>query len=653
MVGRRICICMIKKIDSSKSRLPPRPDLEWGEDGIPRDQINDDVYFSVSDGLEETREVFFRGCGLPERWADTPIFTIAELGFGTGLNIAALIQLWRENRPSTNAVLEVVSFEGRLMSGQSAKQALSAWPELADEVSGLLANWPDRARGVQRIDLGRGMYLTLHQDDVLDALRNAKFKADAWFLDGFSPSKNPDMWSQDVMHEIANHSNIGALIGTYTVAGHVRRSLANAGFEASKQPGFGKKRERLEAKYSSSNPLEQAPDPLLLSGAPEHPKSVVIIGAGIMGACLANSFQQKGCHVTVLDAADNIEQGASANPLGLVAPRIDSYDTPQARLLIDAYLYARRFYKRFLGAAWSVDVEHFSNTAEEIKRHQRILEEPPLDEDLLKELGTQDGLKYFGGVAVSPIEVRYKLLEDISIQWGAKVKSIDLSGQGKRVATGITSNGEAFSYQADLVILSGGMGVDALLSDGSFSLRGRGGQLETIPYTGNPIARSKGHYVVGVDGKLVFGATYQDNDGAPPDVSDDARDQNLQALRELAPDIESQLNAIKSRTAVRAATSDQLPIAGRVPDFAEYRSVYGEDLRTGRRLQVGKPPVEEGLYVYSGLGSRGLTWAPFLAECAVAEAFGSVFPTGLAGRELLSPARIIMRQLKRSKKEKN
>ncbi|WP_018997551.1 FAD-dependent 5-carboxymethylaminomethyl-2-thiouridine(34) oxidoreductase MnmC [Hirschia maritima] len=615
------------------SRLPPRPDLEWGEDGVPRDQINDDVYFSVSNGLEETREVFFRGCGLPERWQGQGDFTIAELGFGTGLNIVALIKLWREYRPSQKAKLHVVSFEGRLMHVDSARSALKAWSELAEEAEILLSNWPERARGVQRLDLGNGMSLILHQDEILPALQNAKFEADAWFLDGFSPAKNPAMWSSDVMMQVGRHSSEGALIGTYTVAGHVRRSLSEAGFEVSKQPGFGKKRERLEAIFKGKPAnLEKEADPLLLDCQEAAPQSVAIVGAGIMGACLAHAFKQRGCDVRVLDQANSVEEGASANPLGLVAPRLDGADTPQARLLIDAYLAARRFYRQFPDHAWFVDVEHFANSETEEQRQRRVIEDPPFDDGLLGVLLNGEGLKYKGGVAVKPADLRKQLLSNIEVEWGVSVSDLN-------------------DIDADLVILASGLGIKHLTSPEGVPLRGRGGQLEYANTSVSALARSKGHYIVGADETLVFGATYEDCENDVPELSQSAREKNIKAVAEIAPEINVSDLELQSRTAVRAVTNDQLPIVGRVPDFEKYKKMYGEDLRTGRRLNTGRAPYQKGVYVAGGLGSRGLTWAPFLAQYIAAEIFDEPLPTGRGGRELLSPARFYMRTLKRAKKE--
>ena len=623
---------MNDKLEPPQSRLPPRPDLDWGVDGIPRDQINDDVYFSVSNGLEETREVFFRGCGLPERWKGREDFTIAELGFGTGLNVAALIKLWRKNRPSEKALLNVVSFEGRLMHVKDARSALNSWPELADETDVLLSNWPDRARGVQRLDLGEGMSLILHQDEILPALKNAKFKADAWFLDGFSPAKNPAMWSGEVMMEVGRHSSEGALIGTYTVAGHVRRSLSEAGFTVSKQPGFGKKRERLEAMYEGKEIQEESlPDPLLLNISVERPKSVVIVGAGIMGACLSYAFKRRSCDVRVLDKANSIEEGASANPLGLVAPRLDGSDTVQARLLIDAYLAARRFYRQFPDHAWPIEVEHFSSSETELQRHARIRTDPPLDEDLLTALPDKKGFKYKGGIAVNPVGIRAELLAGVDVQWGVEVADLN-------------------AIDADLVILSSGLGIKLLTSHEGVPLRGRGGQLEFSSLDIPAFARSKGHYVVGADNILVFGATYEDCEGQSLDVTSAARSQNMEALTDIAPEIDVSKLELRSKAAIRAVTNDQLPIAGWLPNFGEYKSLFGEDLRTGRRLSVQSAPYRRGMYVAGGLGSRGLTWAPFLAQYILADVFGEPLATGVGGRELLSSARFYMRTLKRAHK---
>jgi tRNA 5-methylaminomethyl-2-thiouridine biosynthesis bifunctional protein len=222
-------------------------DLEWTEGGL-RSRRFADIYYSTQGGLEETRRVFLEGCGLPQAWAGRSRFTVAELGFGTGLNIAALIDLWRRTRPADGR-LSVFSVEAFPMSADAAARALSDWPEIAEVSSALLANWPDGRRGFHRIDLPEfHASFDLAVMDAAEALAAWRGSADAWFLDGFAPAKNPGMWSAGVLDQVRARSAPGCRLATFTVAGEVRRGLAERGFLVEKRPGHGFKRERLEAR---------------------------------------------------------------------------------------------------------------------------------------------------------------------------------------------------------------------------------------------------------------------------------------------------------------------------------------------------------------------------------------------------------------------
>lgn len=269
----------------TKTRLPPLPMLDWKPDGTPVSEEIGDVYFSVEDGLEEARSVFLAGCGLPERWRGRSGFTIAELGFGTGLNFLAAWQMWCETQSSSAARLHFVSFEGFPLAKAEAERALSRWPELGEFAKALLAQWPERMRGVQTMEFSHGVRLTLHIDEIADALPRSVFRADAWFLDGFAPAKNASMWDEALYPLIMARSRKDARIGTYTVAGAVRRGLSEAGFQVQKAPGFGRKRERLEAVCEVLVALPA--DTYALSAWTAPPRKIAIIGAGIAGACAA------------------------------------------------------------------------------------------------------------------------------------------------------------------------------------------------------------------------------------------------------------------------------------------------------------------------------------------------------------------------------
>lgn len=213
--------------DLSDSAHADQPQLDWREGGVPVSTRFDDPYFSLSGGLAETRHVFLDGNGLPKRLR--PGFHVAELGFGTGLNCLALAQV-------ATMPLRMTSFEAFPMSLAQLEQAHAAFPELAPLAAELRAGW-----GAPRVQVGQ-VTLEVILGDARATLPAWTGRADAWFLDGFSPARNPEMWTEALMAEIGAHSSPGASFATYTAAGHVRRALAEAGFAVERRPGFGAKR---------------------------------------------------------------------------------------------------------------------------------------------------------------------------------------------------------------------------------------------------------------------------------------------------------------------------------------------------------------------------------------------------------------------------
>eukprot|EP01036_Dinobryon_divergens_P004180 gene4180-5517_t len=212
----------------------PESPLEWTGDGQPRSSQFGDIYFSAQDGLAEARAVFLQGCALPEAWMGRSRFVVGELGFGAGLNIVALLDLWRTTRPP-DAQLHVFSIEAFPLSAEEAARALAHWPELSDISQLLTSRWPGRARGRHRVDLPElNALLDVAVMDVGEALRGWSGRADAWFLDGFSPAVNPQMWTDEVLQRVAARSAPGARAATFTVAGQVRRGLTQAGFTVEK-----------------------------------------------------------------------------------------------------------------------------------------------------------------------------------------------------------------------------------------------------------------------------------------------------------------------------------------------------------------------------------------------------------------------------------
>lgn len=612
-------------LDLMMSRLPPKPDLSWKDDGTPVDEQVGDVYFSRHNGLEETRVVFLKGCGLPEAWQGQPQFTIGELGFGTGLNFLAAWELWRATRPP-GAWLHFVSFEGFLLDSADAAHALAAWPSLGDLPDRLARAWPDRARGVQRhVWAEEGLTLTLHIGDIAETLPEARLQADAWFLDGFSPAKNEAMWAETLWPLIAERSVRGASAATFTVAGHVRRGLASAGFSVEKAPGHGHKRERLEACLPTMPPA--SPDVHGLRPLQIRPEKVRIVGAGIAGATAARVLMDRGLEVEVLDTAQGPANGASGNPVGLIMPRLDAADTVQARLLIDAYLAARRFYTGRPGIS-ETDVTHRPKDDREAERIAKVLADPPLGLENLEAL-REGGQLHKGALIVEPGKLIPALLEGAELKLAQTFTLDDLRDD---VPT----------------VLAAGEKIISLLP--WLKIEGRLGQVESFlsEVDAPPFALAAGDYALALGRVRLWGATFEPASGDAR-TSDEARETNLAALERLNPywQHEARRANLQSRAGIRATTPDRLPLIGRVPDHDRALKIF-DGVRHGQTV-AADAPLSENLLVAGGFGSRGFTWGPWAGEILAAQLLGEPAPASERALQAIAPMRQILRDLKRSR----
>jgi tRNA U34 5-methylaminomethyl-2-thiouridine-forming methyltransferase MnmC len=230
---------------------PDRQTLEWHEGDMPYSQEFGDHFYCREDGRLECGHVFLGGNGLPERWQQPGPFRIGELGFGTGLNFCETWRQWAEKRVEA-ATLHFVSFERFPMQAGDLDRALSRWPEIDRERQALVAGWPEQPRGHVDIDFGGAMRLTVVCGLALDEVARFPEAFDAWYLDGFAPRRNPDMWSEDLMRLVYTKTVEGGTFATYAAAGFVRRNLQAAGFMVERRPGFGAKREMLCGVKSTS-----------------------------------------------------------------------------------------------------------------------------------------------------------------------------------------------------------------------------------------------------------------------------------------------------------------------------------------------------------------------------------------------------------------
>jgi tRNA 5-methylaminomethyl-2-thiouridine biosynthesis bifunctional protein len=592
--------------------------VQWDAEGAPRSRLFGDVYFSNADGLAESRAVFLAGCGLPDAWAGRDGFTVGELGFGSGLNILALLDLWRRERPS-GARLHIFSVEAFPMTAEDARRALAAWPQIADLAEALLDRWPRRARGFHRIEFpGLDASLDLAVMDVAEALDAWSGRADAWFLDGFSPACNPGMWSPAVFEAVARCSAPGARAATFTVAGDVRRGLAAAGFAVAKAPGFGRKRERLEARLPDAPPPPTSPRPV----APR----VVIIGAGIAGASLARAFRALGHAAAVLESASP-GAGASGNPAALAMPRLDAGGEAVAQLYAQAIARAADLYGEHPGAVIARGVLQLEVGPKDPGRFDRIavsdLFAPAAAQRLspaalgqrLGEPAPVGGLALAEAVVVRPSAILDAWLDgDVTAARVARIEHRDglwrlFDDHGREIVT------------AEIVCLAAGLDSRDLAPGAPLApVRG---QVGFVASAQAPAAAIGGGYLIPTGQGLLFGATH-DRDDAHADAraADTAR--NLALLAQVRPALAAALAdaPIAARAGVRAVTPDFLPLAG---------ALEGPG----------------GLFILSGLGSRGFCAAPLLAEHVAASALGAPSPLPRALAAIVDPRRFEARRLRR------
>ncbi len=562
---------------------PTRAELDWTADGAPRSRAFDDIYFSREGGLDETRAVFLEGCGLPEAWAGRRRFTVAETGFGTGLNILALLDLWRTAKPAGGR-LTIFSVEAYPLARDEARRALFAWPELADLAALLTSRWPRLAPGFHRIDLPElDATLDLAIGEALWGLEAWSGAADAWFLDGFAPSKNPGMWRQEVLQAIAARSAPGARLATFTVAGGVRRGLQAAGFKVDKRPGHGAKRERLEARLSGAAPSKH-----------EHrlqPPTVAVIGAGIAGAALARAFKAQGLRPLVVDAGD--DSAASDNPAALVTPALDAGGGPRARFYTQAFARAVDLYQA-LGAEAVIGrgVEQLARAERDEPRFRAVLNGGLFADGALTP--TAGGLLFEEGLVIRPRAVMEAWLDGCD-RIKARVQRLERTQDRWRL-----HGDDGVIAEADRVVIAAGIGSGALMGNPT-AFKPVRGQASWALGLQLDHAVAWGGYACPMDGAVLFGATH-DRGRTDLELSAEDHERNLETLAEGLPQLaaEAKGRALGGRAAVRATTFDRMPVAGALD--------------------------ESGLYLLGGLGSRGFCTAPLLAEHLAAEALSAPSP---------------------------
>ncbi len=624
--------------------------LEWGARATarhaPRSALFNDIYFS-GDGVAETTHVFLAGNDLPARFSGADHFVIGELGFGAGLNFLVAWDAWSKTPKPDGARLHFLSVEKHPLAAKDLAKAHQAWPALADKSARLRALIPPPAPGAHRLAISDRVSLSLLYGDALDALASTEALADAWFLDGFAPDRNPEMWSAPLMQEVARRSAPASTCATFTVAGSVRRALECAGFALEKRPGFGRKRHMLAGRFQSA-PVARPTRKPWFDTAPAKPAKagarVGIIGAGVAGASLAKSLSMEG-FIPIVYEADAPASGASGNPAGIIMPRLDADDTPAARFHASAYLHTIRLLSDMPSTVFNpCGVRRRPTSPKERARQEKLLAKVALPSTWLKDVG--DGLLFPQGGVVDPPAMVRALLGESEVRC-ERVQRLCRDAGGWRIET-------AHSRETcDAVVIAAGLEALGFDQTKRLPLAGSAGQIDWFRDAAPPeTVLAFGPYAAPAPaGGMVIGATYAPIAiGAEARFSPEATQSNIDAVARGAPEAARRLRAEDAlpRVSVRCTTPDRLPIAGPVPDWDFYATAY-DGLRTGARRDYPKGRVYPGLFVLTGLGSRGLVTAPLCAAMIASEIAGAPSPVDSDVAETLHPARFRIRDLKRNR----
>lgn len=582
--------------------------LAFDPGGVPYSEAYGDVYHSADGGPAQARHVFLSGNGLPERWRGRASFTIVETGFGLGLNFLATCAALLEDARGP-ARLHYVSVEKHPFAKDDLGAALSRYPELAPLARELVSAWPLPLPGFHRVHVAGGrVTLTLLLGDAQQLLPQLEARADAFYLDGFAPEKNPEMWSSAIAADLARLAAPGATLATWTVAGVVRSALASAGFAVEKRAGFGRKRESLAGSFPGRAPHASTPD-----------RRVAIVGAGLAGTACAERLAARGWNATLIERHAAPAQGASGNPAGLLRPALHAEDTAIARLSRAAIGYALRHLAALAedhALPWRRSgVLRLARDAEHMQRFEKIAAANAFPPGFARCVDAGEAARIAGRAVrgpgwwlpssgwASPAALCTAHLRESE----NFVRCLFSSGALRLVKTGGTwrvVGAHGVIAEAPHVLLACAVDANALLPDTALPLTPVRGQVSFAP----PGARldvpvSGDGFVAPLEsGGFALGATFQLDDAeSAPRVAD--HEANLARAESLLPGFTAGLDLarIQGRVGFRATTPDRLPIYGELP---------------------GHPGVHAAL----GLGANGLLWAPLCAELLASHMEGEPLP---------------------------
>jgi len=596
--------------------------LEWHGD-TPFAPGFGDHYFSPGQGPAESEAVFIQGNDLTARFSALPehaVFVIGETGFGTGLNLLLAADCFHQYAPAT-ARLSLISAEQFPLTRADLERAHQHWPALQRWSARLLNQYPEAVTGFHRIQFSDRIDLTLMYGDAECMWKACSSSVDAWFLDGFAPDRNPTLWASPLLQTLAEKSRPGTSLASFSVAGLVRKGLAEAGFELEKKPGFGRKRHRLEGRMPGQH------QPRI-----QRTGHALVAGAGLAGATTARALAERGWQVTVIDRL-GIAQGASGNPTGVVYTTPSAHATPQNRFYQSSYLHALRWMQRHAVAAAGIGrfngvIQHLVSE-DKSNKMQAALDSGYWPASLLRSIDDRS-VGLIGGGYLQPVRWCEYLLDHPAIELRT-ANVIDWTRNA------LLLDDESIEAEQIVLCLAGDTRHMHQLDWLPIRLiRGQVSYCAATPETKHwqQAECHRGYLTPAIDGVHCIGASFNLHDNSPePSPKDDQG--NLEQLKQYRPKRWQALGGdsiqvVDRRVGFRCQSNDYLPIAGAMVDER------GE--------------AQAGLWLNLAHGSRGISGTPLCAELLADQISGLPGPMDAAMAHAIAPARFSERQRRRKPK---
>ena len=665
--------------------------ISWNEDNIPLCLRHDDIYFSTLGGIDESRYVFVEANELGKRWKTfrNNTYVVAETGFGTGLNFLLTWQKWDQS-PHKPQRLHYISTEKFPLRKQDMHRATQAWPELGNYCAELLDNYPILTPGPHRLVLAGGQItLDLLLGDAQQQLEaywdNAwslekKLAVHSWYLDGFAPVKNPDMWSSALFTQLALMSNQDTQFSTFTAASDIRRGLENNGFTVEKLPGFGPKREMLRGKFTGklkNHKDREWPQPWHITGTPDiDVKKAIIIGAGLAGCTSAEALLRRGWQVNLIEQHDQVAKEASGNSQGVLYTRLSHQQSLLSDFTLQSYLFSLNYYKnKFSKGELQQQIDGslcgalhlFKNTTDNV--HPQLQEflagtdnlaQHLSSEQASKEAGIADigaGLFFPGAGWISPVSLCRQITQHPLLNLISNTGPVSIRGN-EGCWQVLSENGTVIDTSAVLIIASG-------ISSAKFEpfdwlplqkIRGQTSLLAANTHSQQlkTVLCHEGYIAPEQNGQHCIGATFDIDDHALNLREVDHR-KNLEQLAKASPALEKHFqqdnqNPQGGRVGFRCASPDYLPLVGPAPIPTLFDEHYAGLRKDARQRIDAEGGYLKGLYINTGHGSRGLTSSPWCGEFLASLICNEPLPTSKELSRALLPARFLIRDLMRNRR---